>query len=216
MSRFQNHYLPCILALILAVISTWFHDQAEKQIIFKATVTLTPTTLPTEDTPLIFQLFYDIGGGYGEDDSTSFVITPEVETPLYLTIAASKIHGIRLDVMNMAGSAVMKEAGLYNVRGKQLVDLLRVTPTLSNQITAFNTIGSNTMGIQTEDAAVDPYYVYTFSPPLEAQQKGNLATELLFGVKVFFMLFTGMWIMLWVVRFSEPKKNEPLTKIQKP
>ncbi len=216
MSRFQNHYLPCILALILAVISTWFHDQAEKQIIFKANVTLTPTTLPAEDTPLIVQLFYDIGGGYGEDDSTSFMIIPEKETPLYLTIAASKIHGIRLDVMNMAGSAVMKEAGLYNVQGKQLVDLLRVTPTLSNQIAALNTIGSNTMGIQTEQAAVDPYYVYTFSPPLEAQQKGNLVTELLFGVKVFFMLFTGMWIMLWVVRFSEPRKKEPLTKIKKP
>ncbi len=205
MSGFQNHYLPLILAIILAGVSTWYHNLTGKQLVFKTAVTLAPTSVLPEDSPLVFQLFYDIGDGYTEDDSTSFLFEPEKTTTLSQTIACCKVHGLRLDIMNVPGSAIIEEAGVYDITGKRLFDLLDAVPSASNQIAAFNEINKEKWRVQTEEGAVDPFIVFTFSPPLKAQQKGDLGFELLFGLKIFFMLFIGMWIMLWVVRFSEPK-----------
>ncbi len=211
MQRLHNHMLPLVLAALLTAITTWFHSIPKTDITFKAMLEAIPAVELAENEPLIFQLFYDRGEGYQEKHSVRFPLEPKKQMQVQQKIICPKIYGVRLDILNVAGLVTIKEAALYDTSGSQIYDLRTTTPELNNQIAALQRTNDGTLSIQTEAQAFDPYYLISFSPPLQNQEGIDISSTLLFGCKVFFMLWAGMWVTLWVVAFSErgskDKKN---------
>jgi hypothetical protein len=187
------------VAAVLALAVAWSHFQATRRLSFVAS--LQPET--ALEIP-IFQVFYDIGKGFREADARSFFLPPG-ETPLSIsfTIPGSRVHGLRLDILNGPGAAVLAHPALVASSGETVCPIRGDDVASTNQLASL-VDDAGRFHLSTSVEANDPYLIIPFAPACESPVRQTVAGFFLFLGKVFVILFLGIQLLLLLVKNPSP------------
>ncbi|WP_028583098.1 hypothetical protein [Desulfogranum mediterraneum] len=187
-------WLTLGVAGLISLLSAWFHYQASGY----QTISLEIRTNTELETP-VFQLFYDLGRGYRERDSHSFLLQPgESFQQLSYTIPSHTIHGLRLDFLNGPGQVTLRQLTFHPADS----DYLAPAPQVQLHFNQAEPLNHSPAGltIRTRPEANDPFVQLSLEQPICHPCSHPLWPQLLFALKVFTFLGLCLGTVLLLTR----------------
>lgn len=187
--------LIAAITIILTGVSSWYYAQASRYITFSVEV-----ISETEMEKPIFQLFYDIGSGFNEKNSQSFLLTPdETSQTISYTIPGHSICGLRLDYLNGPGEVTLKNISLHSNSGENIYIQLHTDHVQLNQ-TENMLLSPRSVQLKTLSTANDPYMYISFEPACSLTKTPLQLADFTFALKTFCILFFGISLLIFLTR----------------
>lgn len=192
--------LLAVLAGLLSGIISWYHAQAARFL----TVSMEVTTSTELETP-IFQLFYDVGRGFNERDSKSFLLNTDGATKtISHTVPSPSICGLRLDYLNGPGQVTLENIALHSNAGESIFLSLTRERLQVNQTASFH-FNPRSLQATAISTATDPYIHLMFEPACSVAITGIQLKDISFALKSFFVLYAGIGLIFLL---TQQKKAE--------
>ena len=171
-SLFDLRAIALALGLAVAAALPFMTTSVERREYYLFDVTLTSTT--AGDT----QLFWDLGKGYNENDSSRQPLKVEPKPVVYrYMMPMGDFKGLRLDPLDGAGTMTLAHAQIVTTRGKVVHRFSPADFKATNQI-AHLTVQGDTLLVQTIPGATDATLELDFPRPLHLASGARIWLEL--------------------------------------
>ena len=176
-------------------LSSWYHAQASRYLTFSVEI-----ISKTEMEKPVFQLFYDIGRGFNEKDSNSFLLTAdETAQTISYTIPSHSICDLRLDYLNGPGQVTLKNFELHSNSGENIYIQLHPDHLQLNQ-TENMLLFPRSVQLKTLSTANDPYIQISFEPACSLITTPLQLADFMFALKTFCVLFFSTSLLIFLTR----------------
>ena len=195
----QQHNLSWFFSFIIAACFAIPHAAGRYQASLRVIVAFDIAVEENINRPPALQLYYDKGKGFREKHSIR-VVLPEKGIPkkIQAYLPATRLHGLRLDYLNGPGRIAIYGLRFVDPFGMELKTHFSPESFILNQ-TQELLLKNNTLVVQAEPGADDPYIALAFNPALTASKQGKAGSSIVFGLKIFAIMGGAVEILLLII-----------------
>ena len=195
----QQHDLSWLFSLILAALFAIPNATGRYQASMRLIVAFDIAVEENLHRPPTLQLYYDKGEGFSEKH-TMRVVLPEKGAPkkIQAHLPVTRLHGLRFDYLNGPGRVAISELRLLDPFGISLGTHFSPDSFSVNQ-TQDLLLKNNILVVQSQPGADDPYIALNFHPALTASKQGKTESSVLFGLKIFLVIWICVEILFMII-----------------